>query len=145
MNQADYTRITYDFAMAAATVLARLNPEMTFIYVSGEGTDSTQRGRSMWARVKGKTENALFELPFGAAYMFRPALIQPLHGIKSRTTLYRFFYAALRPLMPLLKLLFPGYVTTTEKVAQAMITVAKSGTHKPVLQTRDINALANPP
>ena len=91
MREADYRRVTYDLTMAAAQTLARLNPGMTFIYVSGAGTDSSGRGRSMWARVKGETENALFLLPFKAAYMFRPALIQPLHGIRSKTRIYRVF------------------------------------------------------
>src|SRR5579862_4095072 len=85
MNEEDYQRITYGFTLAAARVLARLNPNMTFIYVSGTGTDSSERGRSMWARVKGRTENELLRLPFHAAYMFRPGVIVPLHGIQSRT------------------------------------------------------------
>jgi len=99
----------------------------------------------MWARVKGRTENALLKLPFKAATMFRPAAIQPLHGIVSRTKLYRVFYAAMGPLFPLLKVLFPGTVTTTENIGRAMIHVAKRGAPKPVLDTRDINALAEVP
>jgi hypothetical protein len=87
MTQEDYRRVTYDVTLAAARVLARLNPNMTFIYVSGMGTDSSERGRSMWARVKGMTENDLLRLPFKAAYMFRPGAIVPLHGVKSKTTL----------------------------------------------------------
>jgi uncharacterized protein YbjT (DUF2867 family) len=142
MSEADYTRVTYDFTMAAALVLARLSPAMTFIYVSGAGTDSTERGRTMWARVKGRTENALLKLPFKAAYMFRPAVIQPLHGIVSRTKLYRIFYAVMGPLFPVLKALFPGTVTTTERIGRAMINAAKRGAPKPVLDTRGINALA---
>src|SRR5580692_7664306 len=97
MDEAKYKHLTYDLTLAAATTLARLNPNMTFLYVSGAGTDSTETGRSMWARVKGKTENDLLKLPFKAAYMFRPGAIQPLHGIKSRTTLYRVMYVALGP------------------------------------------------
>jgi uncharacterized protein YbjT (DUF2867 family) len=85
MDEAKYTQLTYDLTLAAASTLARLNPSMTFLYVSGAGTDSTERGRTMWARVKGKTENALLKLPFRAAYMFRPGIIQPLHGIRSKT------------------------------------------------------------
>ncbi|HXI56585.1 MAG TPA: epimerase, partial [Polyangia bacterium] len=92
MTEAAYRRITYDLTLAAARTLSRLNPGMTFIYVSGAGTDSSERGRSMWARVKGQTENALLALPFKAAYMFRPGIIQPLHGIVSKTPLYRTFY-----------------------------------------------------
>lgn len=89
MDEAKYKRLTYDLTLAAATTLAKLNPQMTFLYVSGAGTDSTEHGRSMWARVKGKTENDLLKLPFHAAYMFRPGVIQPLHGIRSKTKLYQ--------------------------------------------------------
>ena len=85
MAEQAYTHLTYDLTIAVATTLARLNPGMTFIYVSGAGTDSTEKGRSMWARVKGRTENALLRLPFRAAYMFRPGIIQPLHGARSKT------------------------------------------------------------
>jgi uncharacterized protein YbjT (DUF2867 family) len=140
MKEADYRRITYDVTMAAARVLARLNPGMTFEYVSGMGTDSSERGRTMWARVKGETENALLRLPFKAAYMFRPGVIVPLHGIKSKTKLYRFFYAAAGPLLPLL-LAFPKYVTTTERIGRAMIQVARRPAAKPVLENSDINKL----
>jgi uncharacterized protein YbjT (DUF2867 family) len=142
MSEQDYTRMTYDLTIAAAQVLAKLNPSMTFVYVSGTGTDSTERGKTMWARVKGRTENALLALPFKAKYMFRPAFIQPLHGIKSRTKLYRAGYALTMPLLPLLKMLFPDFVTTTEKVAKAMLRVAKNGAPKAILENRDINELA---
>jgi uncharacterized protein YbjT (DUF2867 family) len=141
MTEEDYHRVTYDFTLAAARTLARLNPGMMFIYVSGSGTDSTERGRIMWARVKGKTENALLRLPFKAAYMFRPGVIQPLHGIKSKTKLYRALYAVTGPLFPVLKALFPKYVTTTEQVGRAMLKVAKQGASKPVLETPEINSL----
>jgi uncharacterized protein YbjT (DUF2867 family) len=141
MTEKDYERVTYDFTIAAAQTLARLNPGMTFIYVSGAGTDSTERGRTMWARVKGKTENALLRLPFKAAYMFRPSVIQPLHGITSKTKSYRVFYAVTRPLLPLLKALFPRYVTTTEQIGRAMIKAARQGAPKPVLESQDINSL----
>jgi uncharacterized protein YbjT (DUF2867 family) len=140
MKEVDYRRITYDFTMAAARVLSRLNPDMTFVYVSGMDTDSSQRGRTMWARVKGETENALLRLPFKAAYMFRPGVIVPLHGIKSKTKLYRFFYAAAGPLLPLL-LAFPKYVTTTERIGRAMIQVARRPAAKSVLENSDINEL----
>jgi len=133
LTEQQYTRSTYDFTLAAARALARLNPEMTFIYVSGMGTDSSERGRSMWARVKGKTENDLLRLPFKAVYMFRPGVIVPLHGVKSKTKLYRFFYAVLGPLLPLLSGRFPKYVTTTEQIGRAMIKVAKDGWPKPIL------------
>jgi uncharacterized protein YbjT (DUF2867 family) len=141
-SEAEYTRVTYDFTMAAASVLVRLNPGMTFVYVSGAGTDASGRGRIMWARVKGRTENALLALPFKAAYMFRPGLIQPLHGIVSRTRGYRVFYAVTRPLLPVLKALFPGSITTTEQLGRAMIQAARDGAPKRILDTRDINALA---
>jgi len=111
---------------------------MTFIYVSGAGTDSTESGRSMWARVKGQTENALLRLPFKAAYMFRPAYIQPLHGIKSKTKLYSTLYAIVSSLYPLLQALFPKYVITTEQLGCAMIQVAKHGAPKKVLEVEDI-------
>ena len=141
LTEQQYTRSTYDFTLAAARALARLNPEMTFIYVSGMGTDSSERGRSMWARVKGKTENDLLRLPFKAVYMFRPGVIVPLHGVKSKTKLYRFFYAVLGPLLPLLSGRFPKYVTTTEQIGRAMIKVAKDGWPKPILESSEINAV----
>jgi len=141
MKEADYRHITYDLTLAAATVLARLNPAMSFSYVSGAGTDSSERGRVMWARVKGATENALLKLPFKAAYMFRPAAIRPLHGIKSKTPLYNAFYVALGPLLWLIGALAPGLVTTTERVGRAMLQVTVDGYPTPVLESRDINRL----
>ena len=141
MQEDDYRRITYDFTMAAARTLARLNPGMTFVYVSGMGTDSSERGRTMWARVKGQTENALLRMPFRAAYMFRPGVIVPLHGIKSRTALYRIPYMLMAPLLPLLEAAFPKYVTTTERLGRAMIHVAKQGAAKAVLESSGINAV----
>jgi uncharacterized protein YbjT (DUF2867 family) len=141
MTEEAYQRVTYDITMAVAETLARLNPEMTFVFVSGAGTDSTERGRTMWARVKGKTENALLRLPFKAAYMFRPAVIQPLHGIKSKTKSYRVLYAVMAPILPLLKALLPGYVTTTKQVGRAMLKVARQGAPKRILENLDINAL----
>jgi uncharacterized protein YbjT (DUF2867 family) len=141
MDEAKYTQLTYDLTLAAASTLARLNPSMTFLYVSGAGTDSTERGRTMWARVKGKTENALLKLPFRAAYMFRPGIIQPLHGIRSKTKLYQTFYTALNPVLPLLRSAFPNLVTTTEQLGRAMLKVASQGDLRRVLESRDINAL----
>ena len=138
MDEAKYTHLTYDLTLAAATTLARLNLQMTFVYVSGAGTDSTERGRSMWARVKGKTENDLLKLPFHAAYMFRPGFIQPLHGIRSKTRLYQFFYAALNPILPLLRSAFPKFIITTEELGRAMLNVARNGYPKPILETADI-------
>lgn len=140
MNEADYSRITYSITMAAAETLAKLNPQMTFIYVSGQGTDSSERGRVMWARVKGKTENALLQLPFHA-YMLRPGVIEPLHGIESRTPLYRLFYKVLGWLLPAMKTLFPNSITTTEQIGRAMLQIARHGGAKKVLETKDINLL----
>jgi uncharacterized protein YbjT (DUF2867 family) len=144
MSEADYTRITHDFTLAAATTLARLNPSMTFVYVSGSGTDSTERGRIMWARVKGKTENDILKLPFKAAYMFRIGFIQPLHGIISKTKSYRVFYQVLTPILPLLRSLFPRQILTTEQVGRAMLLVAKNGFPKSVLESKDISSLFVP-
>jgi len=141
LTEESYRRVTYDIAMAAARTLARLNPQMTFIFVSGAGADSTGKGRVMWARVKGETENAVLALPFKAAYVFRPAFIQPLHGITSRTRLYRIAYAVMSPLYPLLKALAPGQVTTTDSIGRAMIRVAAQGAPKRVLESPDIDLL----
>jgi len=141
MKEADYRHITYDYAVGAAETLARLNPGMTFVYVSGMGTDSSEHGRTMSARVKGETENALLRLPFKAAYMFRPGFIQPLHGVKSKTALVRIPYILLGPFMPLLMKLSPKYVTTSEVLARAMIKAARDGAPKRVLESEDINAL----
>ena len=142
LDEAQYHHITYNLTMAAAEVLARRNPGMTFVYVSGSGTDSSEHGRSMWARVKGKTENALLKMPFKASYMFRPAYIQPLHGVTSRTRWYRIIYAVFGPLYPILRVLLPKYVTTSEQVARAMLTAVKRGADRPVLENHDINRLA---
>jgi uncharacterized protein YbjT (DUF2867 family) len=142
MSEEAYRRISLDLTLAAAQALSRLNPGMTFIYVSGTGTDSTEQGRIMWARVKGKTENELLKLPFKAAFMFRPAYIQPLSGIESRTKAYRVLYSLVGPLYPMLQALLPRYVTTTEKVGLAMLQVAKQGSSQPILENDDINRLA---
>jgi len=143
MFEVGYRRATYDIALAAGVALARRNAGMTFIYVSGAETDPTERGRMMWARVKGETENARRRLPFKAVYMFRPAIIVPLHGIRSKTRSYRIFYALFRPLLPALQVLLPKYVTTTEQVGRAMFAVARHGASKPVLENRDIRALGS--
>ena len=140
MTEESYQRVTYGITLAAAEALSRLNPQMTFIYVSGSGTDTSERGRSMWARVKGKTENALLRLPFKGAYMFRPGIIQPLHGIKSSTPLYNVFYTLGKPLLPLLRLVIPDQILTTEQVGRAMLAVAKHGFPKQILEIKDIQA-----
>jgi len=141
MSEKDYAHVTKDFTLAAAESLSRVNPNMTFIYVSGTGTDSTERGRIMWARVKGETENRLLKMPFKGAYMFRPGFIQPLHGIRSKTAIYRIPYMFMGPFIPLLKALFPKFITTTEQVGRAMIKIAKQGAPKRLLENSDINAL----
>ena len=145
MPESQYERLTYGITMAAAETLARLNPGMTFIYVSGAGTDSSEHGGVMWARIKGRTENALMRLPFKAAYMFRPAGIQPMHGEVSKTTAYRVAYALTRPLLPLLRRLFPKYIITTEEIGRAMIRVAKSGAPTRILESADIRELSGTP
>ena len=145
MSEADYAKLTYDLTLAVARALAALNPAITFVYVSGLGTDSSEHGRTMWARVKGKTENALLKLPFKAAFMFRPGLIIPMHGITSKTTLYRLIYLVLTPLYPLLERITPGAVTTTERVGRAMLAVARTGYSSPLVETADINALSAAP
>lgn len=139
ISEERYRHITYDFTLAAARTLAKLNPAMVFIYVTGRGTDSTAQGRSMWARVKGETENDLLRLPFKAAYMFRPAAIQPLHGIKSKTAWVQTIYVAAAPLFGFLKRVAPRYVTTTERIGRAMIKVARDGYPRRVLESDDIN------
>jgi uncharacterized protein YbjT (DUF2867 family) len=144
MKEADYERVTYGITLASAEILSRLNPRMTFLYVSGAGTDSTEHGPAMWARVKGKTENALFRLPFQAAYMFRPGFIQPLHGVRSKTALYRVFYALIKPLTPLLRVALPNFILTTEEMGRAMLAVAKRGAPKRILESRDIRAVLHP-
>ena len=145
MSEERYTKLTYDLTLAVARTLARLNPGMTFIYVSGMSTDSSERGRVMWARVKGRTENALLKLPFKAAYMFRPGIIVPLHGIKSKTGWTRLVYALTKPIHRSLTTLFPKYVTTTEQLGKAMIAVARNGYAKPILEARDISGVAPAP
>jgi uncharacterized protein YbjT (DUF2867 family) len=141
MSEERYRHLTYDITLAAASTLAKLNPRMVFIYVTGRGTDSTEQGRLMWARVKGKTENDLLKLPFKAAYMFRPAAIQPLHGIRSKTAWYQAAYVVAAPVLTLLNRIAPQYVTTTEQVGRAMIKVARDGYSRPVLESEDINSV----
>ena len=140
MNEKEYTRITYDLTMAAARSLSRLNPGMTFCYVSGLGTDGTERGRSMWARVKGKTENDLQKLPFKGVYLFRPGFIKPIKGLKNAFTLARVLGAA----YPLWKVLLPKYVCTLEDLGRAMINVTQRGYQSRVLECTDIARLGSP-
>lgn len=141
MSEADYRRVTLDLTIAAATVLGEVNPGLTFCYVSAQGADSSGRGRLMWARVRGETENRLLQMPF-PAYMFRPGYIQPLKGVPSKTKAVRVLYAVLGPLFPVLNRLFPNQVTTTVRIGRAMIRAATIGCSNHVMEARDINALA---
>jgi hypothetical protein len=141
MSEAEYTRVTYDVAVAAGKMLLAQNPRLTFVFVSGMGTDSTETGKTMWARVKGRTENALLSMPFKASYMVRPAVVQPLHGERSRATLSRAGYVVMAPFLSLLKAVAPKYVTTSERIGRAMIQLAKHGGPKRVLESADIDVL----
>ena len=140
-SEADYTRNTYDLTLGAAKSLLAASPRLSFCYVSGSGTDSSGRGRSMWARVKGRTENALLALPFKHAGMIRLAGLQPAPGFKSKTPWIRLAYAALRPLIPLFKLLGPGMVLDGPTLGRAMIRVAQGRATKPILEPSDLAAL----
>lgn len=144
VGAAEYERTTYGIPLAAATALARLNPQMTFIYISAHGADSTEKSRTDWARVKGKAENALLRLPFKAVYILRPLLIQPLHGIRSRTLAYRIIYGALSPAMPFLQRRLSRWMLTTESLGRAMVNIARNGAPKHVLESHDIRALSQP-
>jgi len=136
LSEADYTRLTYDLTLGWAKVLARINPAMTFIYVSGAGTG----GKSMWAQVKGRTENALLSL-FPNSYMFRLAALRPMNGEVSKTRWTRISYALFHPLLPLVRAIVPGAVVTTEELGRAMIRAAREGAPKRVLENRDLIAL----
>jgi uncharacterized protein YbjT (DUF2867 family) len=140
MAEAAYRRLTYDLTIAVAQTLAAQNSALCFVYVSGSGTDSSERGRVMWARVKGATENALLKMPFRSAFMFRLGFMQPLDGIRSRTRLYQMFYVVLAPAMPLLRRGFPRFITTTRELGRAMLEVARNGWPRPVLEAKDIHA-----
>jgi uncharacterized protein YbjT (DUF2867 family) len=138
MKEDEYRRITHDLTIQVADILVKLNPAMTFCYISGLGTDSTEKGRTMWARVKGKTENDLIKLPFKAAYMFRPGYIQPTKGLKNSYKIYK----VLSPFYPLWKALFSKYVCTLEEIGLAMINTVLSGSDLKVLECKDIRLLA---
>ncbi|MBJ6363749.1 NAD-dependent epimerase/dehydratase family protein [Paenibacillus sp. MAHUQ-46] len=140
MSEAEYTKITYDLTMHVAEALAESNPDMVFCYVTASGTDSTEQGRSMWARVKGRTENALLKLPFKSAYMFRPGYIQPTKGLQNTHP----YYAYVSWLYPALKLLIPAYVTSQKEIGNAMIHAVNRGYESSILQCKDIARLAEP-
>lgn len=138
MKEVDYARMTYELTLHFARTLLALNPGMTFCYVSGAGTDSSEKGRTMWAKVKGKTENDLLALGFKAAYMFRPGFIKPMRGITSRTPLYNTLYIFIRPFVGLI-MRFPKVATDSITLGQAMIRVGLHGFTKPILESEDIN------
>lgn len=138
MSEADYTRNTFDTTVHFASILAAQNPQMTFIYVSGAGTDSTEKGRSMWARVKGRTENALVKLPFRKVHNFRPGFMKAVPGQKHLLAAYKY----VGWMYPLLKVAFPNTASTLTQVANAMIKCAISSVDKSVVEVRDINRLA---
>ena len=141
MPEQKYTHLTYDMTLAVANTLARLNPQMVFVYVSGAGADTSETSKVMWARVRGKTENALLKLPFRGVYIFRPGMIQPV-GVKSKTTAYRWFYSLTKPLLPALRAMLPDQILSTPQVGQAMLAAVRNGAQKRVLESPDINALS---
>ena len=138
LKEPEYTRLTYNLTLHVAQTLAKLNQRMTFCYVSGASTDSTEKGSSMWARVKGKTENHLMQLPFRKAYMFRPGYIHPTQGLKNTLK----YYAWVSWLYPTFRLLFPGFVSTLKELGLAMIHAANQGYDKSILEVKDIIKLA---
>ena len=145
MSEEAYRQITYDLTLSVARLLAQLNPSLVFTYVSGAGADSTEHGRSMWARVKGKTENDLKKLPFSGVYLFRPGLIQPLHGIRSKTKMYQRFYSLAYPLLSLIRRVCPRLLVSTEDMGNAMLNAARARTGRVTVEARDIVRLARGP
>ena len=138
MNEADYTKVTYTLTMHVAETLCRINPDMTFCYVSGASTDSSEKGRQMWARVKGKTENDLMKLPFKKVYNFRPGFMLPTPGLKNILSFYKY----INWLYPILRPVFPSYMSTLADIGVAMIHAVTRGYEKQVLEVKDIVALA---
>jgi hypothetical protein len=138
MSEAEYSRLTFDLTLGFAAALAAASPQAVFCYVSGKGNDATEKGRAMWARVKGRTANALMRLPFKAVYDFRPGFIRPLRGVASRTRLYRCLITLGRPLFPLL-MLFPGQATDSVTLGRAMLYVTQKVPKGRVLESADIN------
>ena len=142
MKEEQFTHLTYDFSMALARACYKANPQMTFTYVSGTGTDSTEKGRIMWARVKGRTENDILKLGFKQAYMFRAGAIRPLRGIKSRTRLYQNIYVIMSPFWPIFTVLMGKNLTDTTRIGKAMINAVDKGFNKTHLENPDINQLS---
>jgi hypothetical protein len=139
LKEEEYRRTTYDLTMHMAQTLVRLNPSMTFCYVSGAGTDSSEKGKHMWARIKGKTENDLMKLPFKAVYAFRPAFLIPTRGLKYAKPYYKYFSW----IVPLIKLLFPHYISSLQELGLAMINLMKFGYYKKILGVKEILELAH--
>lgn len=139
MSEQQYTHLTYDMTMAAASTLARLNPAMVFVYVSAAGAGAN--GKLMWERVRGRTENALLALPFRSVHVLRPGMIQPLDGIKSKTVAYRVFYSLTKPLLPLLRSAMPRHVLTTRILGQAMLEAVRGRAPKRILESPDVSQL----
>lgn len=142
MKEDTYKRITYDYTLSLAKALVRIKPEMTFNYVSGQGTDSSETGKSMWARVKGTTENDLLNLGFKQAFMFRPGAIVPLRGIRSKTKSYQFMYDYFMWLIKLMKAIAPNSVVNTTQIGRAMINSVLHGYDKQILRPKDILKLS---
>jgi uncharacterized protein YbjT (DUF2867 family) len=142
-SEVDYRHVTYDLTMSLAQALVKASPQAVFVYVSGAGTNA--QGKQMWARVKGATENALMAMPFRGVYCFRPAYIQPQHGVKSKVGWYNAAYVAVGWAEPLLMRFAPKYVTTTEAMGRAMLKVARDGWPQKVLESNEINAAGAPP
>lgn len=143
MSEEAYRKVTLDLTLAAAKALLEKNPALTFIYVSGQGTDETEKGPLMWARVKGETENRILAMPFKAAYMFRPGVMEPLRGVRPKAKLTRIAYAVGWPLFPVLRAMSPRLITTTEAVGRAMIKLAIEGSDRRYFENADINALVS--
>lgn len=137
-KEGEYRRTTYDLTMNFADTVLKLNPDSVFTYVSGSGTDSSEKGRLSWARIKGKTENDLLKLPFKDSFMFRPGYIQPIKGLKHSYKIYNY----LSPIYPMLQRFFPKYVGTLEELGRSMINVTLSGYEKKVLEIVDIRKTA---
>ena len=140
LTEQTYHKMTYDLTIQTAELFLKLNTNFTFCYISGQGSDSTEKGNIMWARVKGKTENKLISMPFAQAYIFRPGFIQPMRGIKSKTKLYNALYAIFSPLYFILKH-FDTFVTNTDTLGKAFVNVAIKGYDKKILESKDINII----
>jgi len=140
ISEENYYKLTYNVTEKLATSLNNMNPDMTFIYVSGQGTDSSEKGRSSWARVKGKTENMLFKIGFKNAIAFRPGAIIPGKGIKSKAAWINFMLLLFRPLYPLIKKM--KSVTTSENIGLAMFNTVNNSLNNKIVNGKQINNLA---